>query len=139
MTTIGTGAGATAALSTTTAVGLVEAVEPGGASIEGLEINTLASTGYTKMRPADLKSADTVTVEVYYETKGVNLEAAIGVVQTLTITWPNRPTQTGSHILAGTGFITQVNYPRLEINTIQRATFEFQFDGGTGPALTLAT
>ena len=139
MTTIGTGAGATLTLTTTAAVGLVEAIEPGGASIEGLEINTLASTGYMKMRPADLKSAETVTIEIYYETKGVNLEAAIGVVQTLTVTWPSRPGQSGNHALAGTGFITNVSYPRLAINEVQRATFEFTFDGATGPALTLAT
>lgn len=103
-----------------------------------LDITVLATTGFEKMRPGDLRKLPEVTVEFYW------LGAAPPIATTMipaaepyagttfTITYP------GAGSLAGTAFVKSVDFPAPKNGEVMKGSMTIQFDGATGPAFTAA-
>lgn len=103
-----------------------------------LDITVLATTGFEKMRPGDLRKLPEVTVEFYW------LGAAPPITTTMipaaepyagatfTITYP------GAGSLAGTAFVKSVDFPAPKNGEVMKGSMTIQFDGATGPAFTAA-
>ena len=88
---------------------------------------------------SDLVDATAFTVTVLFEgTVGL---PAIRSAHTATITHPLAEGEAVAANEAGTGRVTEVNYPQGEAGSAEPKTgsFVFTFDGGTGPAFTAAT
>lgn len=103
-----------------------------------LDITVLATTGFEKMRPGDLRKLPEVTVEFYW------LGAAPPITTTMipaaepyagatfTITYP------GAGSLAGTAFVKSVDFPAPKNGEVMKGSMTIKFDGATGPAFTAA-
>jgi len=103
-----------------------------------LDITVLATTGFKKMRPGDLRDLPEVTVEFFW------LGAAPPITTTMiptsepyagttfTITYP------GAGSLAGTAFVKSVDFPAPKNGEVMKGSMTIQFDGATGPAFTAA-
>lgn len=103
-----------------------------------LDITVLATTGFEKMRPGDLRKLPEVTVEFYWlgaappitTTMIPSAEPYAGT--TFTITYP------GAGSLAGTAFVKSVDFPAAKNGEVMKGSMTIQYDGATGPAFTAA-
>lgn len=129
------GNGATLTLSAYTTALVISSITPGGQSIEPLDVSHLGSTGDKEYIPGELKETPEGSAEVLFNSgKGL---PPVGSTHTITVTFPVHPGETTTaKTLAGTGFITAIEYPELVSDTVQRATISWKFDGGTGPTYT---
>lgn len=131
-----TGHGATVSgLGITTNVVSIDAVS---ISQNMVDISTLATTGYKKSRPGDLR--EPVKVKWTYMWLG----AAPGITTdmiptsepyagtTFTLTFP------GAGSIAGTAFVESVETPSLKSGEVMMGSCTIVFDGATGPAFTVA-
>jgi len=97
-----------------------------------LDITTLASTGYEKMRPGDLRKLPKITVEFYW------MGAAPPITTTMiptsepyagslfTITYAGA----GAGSLQGSAFVEDVDFPNCKAGEIMKGSMTIQFDGG---------
>jgi len=131
-----TGNGATiSGLGVTTFLTSISAAKIG---VTPLDISVLATTGFKKMRPGDLRDLPEVTVEFYWlgaappisTTMVPSAEPYAGT--TFTITYP------GAGSLAGTAFVKSVDFPAPKNGEVMKGSFTIQYDGATGPAFTAA-
>jgi len=103
-----------------------------------LDITVLATTGFKKMRPGDLRDLPEITVEFYWlgaappitTTMIPTAEPYAGA--TFTITYP------GAGSLAGTAFVKIVDFPAPKNGEVMKGSMTIQYDGVTGPAFTAA-
>lgn len=103
-----------------------------------IEITTLTTTGFKKMRPGDLRDLPEITVEFYWlgaappitTTMIPTVEPYAGA--TFTLTYP------GAGSLAGTAFVKSVDFPAPKNGEVMKGSMTIQYDGATGPAFTAA-
>lgn len=131
-----TGNGATiSGLGVTTFLTSISAAKIG---VTPLDISVLATTGFKKMRPGDLRDLPEVTVEFYWlgaappisTTMVPSAEPYAGT--TFTITYP------GAGSLAGTAFVKSVDFPAPKNGEVMKGSMTIQYDGATGPTFTAA-
>jgi hypothetical protein len=107
-------------------------------SVEQLQIESLATTGYKLARPSDLRNNPEFTVEFYWT--GAAPPIATAMIQTTrpyagiaaTITYP----AAGS--LQGSVFVKSFSFPSCEPGQIMTGKYTCVFDGGTAPSFTVA-
>lgn len=98
-------------------------------SVDSIENNDLATTGYDQYIPGSLTHHTTIPVTIAFDTTKI---IAIGsTVGTITITFTNNDT------LSGTGFIKERAMSGVANNERIEGEFLIQFDGDTGPAWTV--
>ena len=133
-----TGQGTTVAFTTLGAVACLRSLTLPEWSMESIDASCLSDTGFMKKIAGDLVDAGEVSMTVVFELTD-NLEQFIpdGVQDTITITFPTAGATSG--ILTGTGYITSVTAPDMQINQLLEQTITFTFDGETGPAYTPGT
>ena len=142
-----TGQGATVTLSVTGDLGCVKAIQLPEWTQNKIDASCLNTSGYKKYIPSDLSEPGEVTFTVVYE--GVSPLVGLSVndsdvkaAETLTITIPDPESSVQGAILttlAGTGFISSVQHPNMEVDGLLEMTVTFCFDGGaTPPAWTVA-
>jgi hypothetical protein len=102
--------------------------------MESIDASCLSDTGFSKKIAGDLVDAGSVQVTVVFGANDSPLSPD-GVQDTLTILLPkyddNGTEKQGS--LTGTGFISEVTLPSIEIGGLLEQTFTFVYDGETGP------
>lgn len=103
---------------------------------DALEDTDLSVTGEKTYVPSDVFEPGTLTCTLYFDpTDG--LPGPGSAAETITLTYPKSESGTVSAAnLAGSGFITSVKYPSLQLGEINMAEFTIQFDGKTGPTFT---
>lgn len=125
------GTGATLALATTGATALTQRLRKIGSSEQTLgkeQSSALATTDFHEYDPHDLAEPGSITGEAEFDpTKDL---PALGTPETATLTLA------GGGTYAGTGFLTKVEIPENAINSPCIASFQFDYDGKTGPAFT---
>jgi hypothetical protein len=122
-----TGNGTTFAL--TTAVGQVTFVKKISGlenTLDGFAIDHLATTGFKDRKKLDLADPGKLTIECFH----IGSETTLGSTGTATVTYPSA----GS--LTGTGWISKVKMPDAENGVALAGSFEWTFDGVTGPTIT---
>jgi len=135
-----TGLGASIGYSSTSFAARIKSFSLGSWTGGKLEDSTLASTTYKEYIPDDLVDPNDIEMEIYFSTSQA-LPTVNGAAETITLTFPQRTGAGGETAsaasLSGTGFFTQVDWPELQIGSIQMATVRMSFDGKTGPTFTL--
>jgi hypothetical protein len=106
-------------------------------TVAALDDTALSATDYKEFVPDDLAEIDPITVELFANVG--TAPPAVGLVPTVTITYPKQPGQTVAATLTGTAIITRFNQPELAVGQRLMSTLEIQFDGKTGPVFTPAT
>lgn len=132
-----TGNQATLALATTGAVGNIRNIGELAAELAKLEDSHLGTSDQKTFMPDDLEDPGEFEVEVEFEAH-LALPAR-GVVETITVTFPQRVGDTAAANLAGTGFIRRVATPQLINGQIQVMKILIAMNGKTGPTFTVAT
>ena len=137
-----TGQGATVTLSVTGDLGCVKAIQLPEWTQSKIDASCLNTTGYKKYIPGDLSEPGEVTFTVVYEglcpLPGLAVDSGSKVAETLTITIPDPEANSGTlATLEGTGFISSVSQPNMEVDGLLELSVTFCFDGGaTVPAWT---
>ena len=126
-----TGQGTTVTLTTAGAVACVRSITLPTWSMESIDASCLSDTGYGKKIAGDLVDAGTVQITAVLEV-GSGLESPTGDQDTITIQLPTDG-ETAGAALTGTGFISEVTGPSIEIGSLLEKTITFTFDGMTGP------
>ena len=128
-----TGQGTTVALTNDGTVACVRSLTLPTWSMDSIDASCLVDTGFTKKIAADLTDAGTVQVTAVFPLDGTPY-APDGDQDTITITFPTAGASGG--VLTGTGFISEVTLPSVEVGGLLEQTFTFTFDGATGPSWT---
>lgn len=131
-----TGQGTTVALTNDGTVACVRSLTLPTWSMDSIDASCLADTGFTKKIAADLTDAGTVQVTAVFPLDG-SPYAPDGDQDTITITFP-APAGHSAGSLSGSGFISEVTLPSVEVGGLLEQTFTFTFDGATGPTWTAA-
>lgn len=103
-----------------------------------VETTYLGTSTNRSYMPGDLNELNEITLDVLFE-GATGLPATGTAAETITITFPIPATGTTAPNIAGTGFITGIQYPSLQTGTLQTGQITISFDGGTGPTFTAAT
>ena len=133
-----TGHGASITFGTTSWSGKITGIPTNlSKTVPRVDISYLGTSGQREYMPGDLEDLGEITLDVAFESK-TGLPATGTGSETITITWPLAPGGGGvtAATLAGTGFITAVQYPPLQTNTMQVGQITLSFDGFTGPTWT---
>lgn len=130
--------GASFALGTDAGTWKVLSISRYSEPIPVIDDTDLSTTNRRTKTPGELGDPQMVTLVV--QSDGDQAWPTKKLVQTGTITSP-LGTYTTAEKWAGTGFITDIRTPEYASDTenIQTLEFDWQFDGKTGPARTLAT
>ena len=123
------GAGTTIQFTTQATLNAVEVASIEGDTMEiaSVEKNVLANSKTTYC-PGGKRTVAPFSVEAFYaKAEATLLQAAIGVVDTITLTYPD------GGIKVGTGFIQAFTSPSANDNERQMMTYSVQFDQETGP------
>lgn len=114
---------------------VVTEISETNASVPALNASALNTTNQQEMYAGDLQELPEVTVTTLFN-PGVNL-AALGVSETITITYPKCGIGNNAATWIGTGFIRQVGTSRLVNGTLMTSQLIAKFDGrGTESAFT---
>lgn len=105
-------------------------------SVDSLDDTALDSAGFYESCPDDLAKVDSIPVEAYADLKK---SIPVGVVGTITLTFPKQPGQSTNAVLTGSGYITDASTPPLAPGQRLMSNFNVMFDGKTGPTYTPAT
>lgn len=133
-----TGNGAAITFSSTTFAVPIKSISGTKWEIEKLNVSALSTTDFHKHIAGDLKTAEDVTYEFYWDT-GKDMPTIGGASETITVTFPLRSGAGGegtAATLAGTGFIKAIEFPQLANGEVQMGKVTVCFDGATGPAFT---
>lgn len=132
-----TGHGATLTLSGNTNSFQIVSINPGGESVESIDVTHLGTTTSKEYIPGDvLETPEGSATVLFNVTTDLPLPAS---THTITVTFPVGPDQTTTNkaTLVGTGFIMARVYPELVTDTVQEAEINWKLDGGTGPTFTV--
>ncbi len=102
--------------------------------IEKLDISHLGSSEYKQYMPADLAEPGEFNAEFQFD--AAEDLPSLGVVETITVTYPKLVVTNDPATMSGTGYISKRSTPQLKNNEVQVAKVTVQFDGATGPAFT---
>lgn len=133
---VDTGHGASITLGTTAGTWKCRKIEPGTKSLPTVDTTYLATANMRTKMVGDLY--DWTKPKVTILVQGTQGLPALGVAETITITFPIPSSGTVGATLIGTGILTDVTWPSLETNTLQEGTLEWTWDGATPPAYTAA-
>jgi hypothetical protein len=117
---------------------LITSISAAKVKVTPLNISVLATTGFHKTRPGDLRDPVQVTVEFYWTGAAPPITTTMVPTSepyagtTFTITYP------GAGSLAGTAFVTDADFPSPKNGEVMKGSFTIQYDGATGPAFTAA-
>lgn len=131
-----TGQGTTVAFSVAGTQACVRSITLPEWSLESIDASCLNDVGFMKKISGDLVDPGTVEVVVVFELDD-DFTVPDGTDETLTITFPTAGATPGT--LVGSGFVSSVSLPSVEINGLLEQTITFTFDGETGPAWTAGT
>lgn len=132
-----TGHGAAATFSASGLTLLHTSIDTGEETVDDVEKTHLGSVGFKEYQPGDLNEPGEVTIPYLHETDKAKPE--LGVVETLTITFPLGDGDATPATLVGTGYLKRIKRPNLQTNQIQDGEVMFKFDGRTGPTYTPST
>lgn len=97
-------------------------------SVPVLDDTVLSSTGYMEKRPGDLKDLDPIDCEIFAD---VDKEIPLGLVATITITYPPKPGGSAGAVFTASGFISQESGAAATPGAQLQGTFQLQLDGKT--------
>lgn len=130
--------GNTATISGLGVTSSIISIEPSPINVDPLDISVLATAGYKKTRPGDLRNPVTVKVMFYFlggqdhsGTTMAQVNSTIYAGTTFTVTYP---TLTGA-TLAGTAFVKEFELPPAKNGEVMVGSYTIQYDGATGPAI----
>ena len=128
-----TGQGTTVTLTTGGEVACVRSITLPTWSMDAIDASCISDTGFAKKIAGDLTDAGTVQITSVLPL-GAGMAAPDGEQDTITITLPGTGTDgAGGASLTGTGFVSEVTGPNVEIGGLLEQTITFTFDGMTGP------
>lgn len=134
-----TGNGATLVGSVTTTAWSITNIGLGSQPIESLEISDLSSEDFKEYMSGDLADTNELTVTIQWD-MSQPLPPKGGAGETWTYTAPfSRDADTTADTaatLVGTGFVTDIEFPDNENETVQEGTITIKLDGQTGPTFT---
>ena len=139
--------GATLTLSSGTSLA-VSKITTGKWNRERVQRKLLSSDGPASYRPGTIYDHAPIQVEFYWDSLAdpiIPVDAAdssrhlFPAVETVTITWPQGNGEDAEATLAGTGFITEIDWPEFDHDTYQMGVLTISWDGATGPLYTKAT
>lgn len=131
-----TGQGATLTLATTGSVGTIRSLTLPDITIDTLEDSDLSTTGFKTYVKTDLAEPGTIQAEILWDATSNSLPT-LGTPETVTVTFPiHTSSNTTNATFAGTGFISGIKMPDMQIGELQVATLTIQLDGKTDPAFT---
>lgn len=139
-----TGAGVTAAFSTTTAgIGTVTEISGWSEFREAINcpvaLSAAAGTYQTK-EPGHIMDTDPMTLTIEFDPDDATLAAAMPpAAETLTVTWPTVGAQTSGATLVGTGFFTRRSMESLTQNEATLGSYEWTWDNKTAPDFTVGS
>jgi len=123
-----TGQGAIATLSTTGAVGCIRSIKLPEWTQEKIDASCLDTTDWMRYIPGDLKDPGQVEMTAVFDPSLAMPEPS--VQETLTVTFPiGDPANATNAVLTGSGFVSSVGLPSMEINNLLELTLTFCFDG----------
>lgn len=133
-----TGQTTTIAFGTSAFAPVVRSITIGEQTREALNDSHLGTTGQMTFIPSDLIDAGGFEMEIEFD-PGLAFPPITAAAETITITFPLQPGDTVRGTLAGTGFITRVSGPNLELGSIMVATIGVKWDGKTDVVLTVGS
>lgn len=129
-----TGQGAT--LTFTPVSGAIRSITMSDFQLGAIEDSDLSTDNFKTYIANDLAEPGTITVEIIFDS--TNALPTLGASGTVTVTFPLDGNTTAANF-AGTGFVSGVKVPDLQLGELQIATVTIQMDGKTEPAFTAAT
>lgn len=135
-----TGHGFSVSFGTTAWTGWLRSL-PSNLKLARPRVNTThaASASTQKYMPGDLDDHEEIELEVLFDSVKA-LPARGSADETITITLPlPAGGAAAAATIAGTGFITSVEYPSLVTNEVQIGKIRFSWSGATGPTWTAAS
>lgn len=106
--------------------------------VDDLDITVLATTGFKKKRPSDVRNLPEIDVEFYWLGAAVPITTDMVPTSepyagtTFTVTLP------GAGSIAGTAFAKKVKFPSAEQGVLMKGSMTIAWDGATGPTFTVA-
>lgn len=103
-----------------------------------IDVTTLDSTGFRRLRPGDLRKPPEVKVEFFWMGAAPPLTTTMIPATepyagtTFTITY------LGAGSIAGTAFVKSVDFPSVANGEAMKGSMTIQYDGVTGPTFTPA-
>jgi hypothetical protein len=107
--------------------------------ITSIPVSTLGTTTFREYNPGKLKDPGQQEFVILHDIDAhADINAIVGTVDTMTITFPLKTGQSVNGTMAGTGYIMdyQVGEYSAEDTDPQQATVVWQWDGKTGPTYT---
>lgn len=132
----GTGNGWSLTLATTGAIGRITKLTGFTRDLPEVDTSALETADEATNMPGDLANPGEFDAEVEFDT-AVD-EAALGVVETITVTAALRSGESTAAKWAGTGWIKSVTSPDAENNARSILKVKIRWDGVTGPTFTAA-
>jgi hypothetical protein len=131
-----TGQGATLTLATTGSIGVIRSLTLPEITIDTLDDSDLSTTGFKTYIKTDLAEPGTLQAEILWDATTNDLPT-LGTAETVTVTFPIHTSgNTTNATFAGTGFISSIKMPDMQMGELQVATLTVQLDGKTDPAFT---
>lgn len=131
-----TGNGTTVAFTSGSFAASIIDADLGDITIEMLDASHLGTSGDMEKVPSDLRDNGAWTFNYFADpTDADKVKPAVGVVDTLTVTFPSQTAGTDATYVA-TGAVTSVKMPTLANGQLMQGSFEFTPDGFTGPTFT---
>ncbi len=130
-----TGNGATLTFGTTTYSVKIKSITLPSHSRDPLDASTLDTTGFEKSIQGDLTKRPMMKVSFLWDTFYA-IPSLSSAPETVTVTFPQRTGESAAATYAGTAFFQNVQFPTLANGTVQEASMDICFDGGTGPTWT---
>ncbi len=128
-----TGQGTTVTLTAGGSVACVRSITLPTWSMDSIDASCLSDIGFAKKIAGDLTDAGTVQVTSVMPL-GSGMASPTGDQDTITITLPGAGQDgAGGASLTGTGFVSEVTGPNIEIGGLLEQTITFTFDGMVGP------
>lgn len=108
-------------------------------SVEDLEDTHLGTTDYYEYCPDDLKEADPMDFEFYWDDTAPEVPPT-GVLGTATIVIPGAaPSSSNDTTISGSCYIREFTTPPLAAGERKIATGQIKFDGKTGPSIMIGS
>ena len=130
-----TGSGATVSFATGSVSGCVRSIQLNEITMEMVDVTCLSEVDFMEKLAAVVKDPGTVTITAIFDS---TIPEVSEVQDTITISIPAGDSSgtNATVTITGTGCITSVGYPSVEIGSAMEITTVFTFDGDTGPTFT---
>lgn len=130
-----TGNGTTLAFTSGAFTARITSIEPGPKTREALETSGLDTQDDAEFIPGDLWRWEDWTVNYLVDPTDASKTEPPEAVDTMTVTPPSQTPGTDA-TWAGTGFTTSIQPPTFENDQIMSGSFDWKWDGMTGPVFT---